>query len=279
MGARVVQLDLTRPFTAARARNAGFSAIRALNPEIQFIQFIDGDCTLRDNWISKARAFLDHHEDVAIVCGRRRERHPDVSVYNKICDIEWDTPIGNAQASGGDALVRVCAFEVVGGFREELIAGEEPELCLRLRKVGWKIWRLDEEMTLHDAAMTQFKQWWVRTIRTGYGMADVVHLHLNSSLSIWKRELARTIAWGALLPLVIVLAGFLQHYLIALCFLGLYPIQVCRIAIARGWSQDEYWAYALFVMIGKFAEFQGVLKFCWSRVRRSSIELIEYKRN
>ena len=36
-------------------------------------------------------------------------------------------------------LVRVEAFEAVGGFRPELIAGEEPELCMRLREKGWKI--------------------------------------------------------------------------------------------------------------------------------------------
>ena len=42
------------------------------------------------------------------------------------------------------------------GFNATLIAGEEPELCLRLRQKGWEIWRLDAEMTLHDAAMTKF---------------------------------------------------------------------------------------------------------------------------
>ena len=37
--------------------------------------------------------------------------------------------------------MRVEAFEAVGGYRAQLIAGEEPELCVRLREIGWKIWR------------------------------------------------------------------------------------------------------------------------------------------
>ena len=42
----------------------------------------------------------------------------------------------------------------VGGFRDDLIAGEEPELCVRLRAAGWRIWRLlESDMAFHDAAM------------------------------------------------------------------------------------------------------------------------------
>lgn len=127
MGAYVLKLDLSRPFTAARARNEGYSALKSLNSDIRFVQFIDGDCTLATGWLETARTFLEGRKDIAVVCGRRRERQPDASIYNYLCDLEWDTPVGEAPGCGGDALVRVEAFEAVEGFRPYLIAGEEPE--------------------------------------------------------------------------------------------------------------------------------------------------------
>ena len=109
---------------------------------------------------------------MAAVCGRRRERFPERSIYNWLCDREWDSPIGEATACGGDVLIRRQALAAVGGYRDDVIAGEEPELCVRLRAARWRIWRLDAEMTLHDAAMTQFRQWWKRILRSGYAFAQ-----------------------------------------------------------------------------------------------------------
>ena len=145
-GALVVQLDATQPFTAARARNEGFKALVAAKPDVRFVQFIDGDCELVPTWFDTAVPFITDQKDVAVVCGRRRERFPERSVYNWLCEIEWNTPIGEALACGGDSLIRVDTFQEVGGFRPSLIAGEEPELCARMRKKGWKIWRLDADM-------------------------------------------------------------------------------------------------------------------------------------
>ncbi len=275
LGTFVVNLDAGKPFTAARARNEGFAALMKLRPDIQLIQFIDGDCELDGGWLIKAAEFIKRRKDIAVVCGRRREQDPSASLYNRLCDLEWDTPIGEASACGGDSLMRVDAFEAVGGFRTQLIAGEEPELCLRLREKGWKIWRLDAEMTRHDAAMMRFGQWWTRTVRYGYGITELAQLHWDSSLTGWKRELARTIFWGGLLPVLIGI-GALMHS-IALGAILIYPLQVCRIAITRGPNSLNSWAYALFVMMAKFAEFQGLLKFCWRRLHRDPVELIEYK--
>lgn len=275
IGASIVELDLSQPFTAARARNEGFSALRMRNPNVRFVQFIDGDCTLSPGWLSKAYTFIYRRSDVAIVCGRRRERNPEVSVYNRLCDVEWDTTIGETLTCGGDSLVRVEAFESQGGFNGQLIAGEEPELCLRLREKGWKIWRLDAEMTRHDAAMTRFSQWWVRTVRSGYGMTEVVQLHWRSPLAIWKKEVARAVFWSGLFPLFIGLSALM--YPVSLLAVLVYPIQICRIAIARGPALSSHWTYAFFLTLGKFAELQGILKFQWGRLRGRSIKLIEYK--
>jgi glycosyltransferase involved in cell wall biosynthesis len=154
IGADTVELYLSIPFTAARARNEGIARLLQLVPDIEFVQSVDGDCQILDGWIDRAESELAAKPDVAAVCGRRRERYPAASLYNQLCDIEWDTPVGEAQACGGDSMMRVWAFEQVQGFNPALIAGEEPEMCVRLRQKGWKILRLDVEMILHDAQMT-----------------------------------------------------------------------------------------------------------------------------
>jgi GT2 family glycosyltransferase len=275
IGALVVMLDLSRPFTAARARNEGFATLRRLRPNVSYVQFVDGDCILSPDWINKALAFLEQRDDVAIACGRRRERHPAASIYNQLCDLEWDTPVGEAAACGGDALVRVTAFEEVGGFLPQIMAGEEPELCVRLRERSWRIFRLDAEMTLHDAAMTRFSQWWVRSVRSGYGMAEVTRLHRNSPFRLWPRAVPSTLFWACLLPATVAL-GCLIHPLF-LFLAVIYPLQACRIAIRSGGSGPIAWANAVIVLVSKFAQLQGLLKFYWVRSRGQTAQLIEYK--
>jgi cellulose synthase/poly-beta-1,6-N-acetylglucosamine synthase-like glycosyltransferase len=275
LGASVVALDASQAFTAPRARNTGYTTLRMMRPDIRFVQFIDGDCILEKNWLGAAAAFLAAHSDVAVVCGRRREQYPLASIYNRLCNMEWNTPVGEALSCGGDSLVRVDAFDAVGGFNAQLIGGEESELCLRLREDGWKIWRIDSEMTRHDAAIYRFGQWWRRTTRFGYGMMEVTRLHWHSSATVWKAELARTIFWGCILPVAIALGALIYS---AVLFGALvYPIQIARIAIARGPGSSDSWLYALFVTLAKFAEFQGILTFCWRQFRRKSVAWIDYK--
>ncbi len=54
LGATVVELDSSLPFTAARARNRGFESILATAPDTKLVQFLDGDCELRTGWIAAA---------------------------------------------------------------------------------------------------------------------------------------------------------------------------------------------------------------------------------
>ena len=249
--------------------------LKSLQPGVRFVQFIDGDCNLAPGWFGAALEFVEKRNDVAVVCGRRRERHPDASIYNQLCDLEWNTPIGEAFACGGDALARVEAFEPVGGFCSKLIAGEEPELCLRLRQKGWKVWRLDADMTEHDAAMTRFRQFWNRAVRAGFAYANVSLLHRNSPFCIWRRETLRAVVWGGLLPAAIAV-GTLLHP-VTFLVLSIYCVQILRIALMDKSPSHRPWARALLLTLSKFAEFQGILKFLWRKCRPSAAMLIEYK--
>ena len=126
-----LDLDMHVPFTAARARNAGFKQLREIAPDLRYVQFIDGDCELNKIWPQPALSFLESHPDIGAVFGQLRERYPERSIYNWLCDQEWDGPVGEVRACGGIAMFRTAAIEAVGGFRDDLIAGEEPELCVR----------------------------------------------------------------------------------------------------------------------------------------------------
>jgi GT2 family glycosyltransferase len=240
------------------------------------VQFVDGDCEVVGDWLPRAKAFLDAQPKVAVVCGRRRERFPQRSIYNLLCDLEWDTPIGEAKACGGDALMRTDAFAAASGFRPDLIAGEEPELCVRLRATGWKVWRLGEEMTLHDAAMTRFGQWWKRTLRAGHAFAEGAFLHGAAPEQHWLQESRRAWVWGLGVPLATIIASLMLGWF-GLLVLLIYPLQVVRLARRGDRSARENWLQAFFLVLGKFPEMLGQVKFLLNRFGAGKAALIEYK--
>lgn len=265
-GAQVVTLDMAQPFTAARARNAGMAVLDGAD----FVLLLDGDCALQPGFVAAALAAFAVQADVVVVCGRRRERFPSASVYNAMCDAEWDTPVGLARACGGDALMRLAAVRAVGGFRAGLIAGEEPELCLRLRAAGGQVWRIAAEMTLHDAAITRFAQWWRRVVRAGHAFAEGAYLHGKGPERHWVREVRRAWVWGAGVPVVVIAAG-VAHPLAGLMLAGVYPVQVARLSRRMGWRQ------AGLTVLGKVAECWGAMQFTLGRLRGGGRGLIEYK--
>jgi GT2 family glycosyltransferase len=280
LGVTVVELDRSQPFTAARARNAGFAELIRQEPELEFVQFVDGDCELQPGWLENATRHLEHHPRVGVACGRRRERFPDASPYNRLADMEWDTPVGNALACGGDALIRAPLLRQVGGYNEGLIAGEDPELCQRIRYAGFEIVRLDHEMTLHDAAMKSFRQWWRRMNRSGHAYAEVLHLQGRSPQKHNIRKVLSIVGWGGILPALCLLAapssgGASLALLLAIPLLG---SRIYRSSVRRGAPPADARLYAVACTLGKFAEMQGVLTFLWNRlVRRRRSTLIEYK--
>lgn len=276
-GVEVVTLPKDVVFTAALARNAGWRRVLELAPHIEFIQFVDGDCAVDPAWLSTARDFLASHADVAAVCGRRRERYPERSIYNLLCDQEWGgAAAGQTKACGGDVMLRAAPLVAVGGYNPKLIAGEEPELCVRLRAQSWKVWRLAAEMTLHDAAMFRFSQWWKRSMRAGYTFAEGAHMHGKPPERHRVVESRRTWMWGLVIPLVAVLGALIVSSW-SLALLLVYPLQMLRVFAASTGSTRGRAARAFFMVLGKFAEVAGQLKFLRLRLSGQTARLIEYK--
>jgi hypothetical protein len=250
--------------------------------------FVDGDCEVVGGWLARGRAELEARPTAAVVCGRRREMAPGASIYNRLADLEWDTPVGEAVACGGDSMVRAEAFEAVGGFDPTAPAGEEPELCQRLRRAGWTVWRVDAEMTRHDLAMTRFRQWWRRQYRSGYNGLDVATRFPDPD-NIFVQGLARSRKWAIGWPMAVIVAGLLGWGLggpvFGLVAAGLVvlvmPLQILRLAAKVRGRVDGFptaLAFGALTMVAKYADLAGQAGYWLDRRRGKMARLIEYKR-
>lgn len=266
LGVDVVELSTARPFSAARGRNTGARRLLAEHPHIEYIQFIDGDCTLDPNWIDRALGFMVRSPKVAATSGRRREIDPGASRYNRLCDWEWNRGTGSIDFFGGDAMVRVSAFLSAGGFDERFLAGEEPDLSIRMRRDGWIIWRQEFDMTRHDVAIDSFGQWWRRSRRGGYAFALLAITHSRDSGTCGLGGMLRTLLWALVLPLLALVLSFWSPA--ALVLLLAYPANMLRMVARDDFTSAEAWERAALLSLIKFPEAIGVLQ-CFAGLERN----------
>lgn len=287
VGVVAIDLDMSVPFTAARARNVGWRHLREITPAIDFVQFIDGDCEIYSDWIACAETALRSEPQAGVVFGRLRERFPDQTLYNRICDREWDTPVGIADHCGGNAMMRLSALNAVEGFQDGLIAGEEPDLCLRIGQKGWLIRRIDSEMGLHDAAMFAFGSWWNRTKRSGFAYAEHVIRHGNAAIPAWRKQFASILVWALALPLValgLAVAVSRPNLVMIIDFLAMmaviYGLQIIRIAVRKLFAGEDL-SFALLssglLVLGKLPQLLGILTFLFNHMFQRTHKVIEHR--
>lgn len=274
LGVTVHALDMARPFTAARARAEGLDLLLSMAAGPEYIMFVDGDCEVETGWLDRAVSFLDDHPGHAVVCGRRRERFPEQSIYNKMMDIEWDTPIGDAAACGGDALFRLSAYREAGGYDPRMVAHEEPELCSRIRRIGWKIARIDAPMTIHDANVVALRPYLKRGVRGGFGYSQALS---RMDLRFAANEIGlvrRALQWPALIVLSLFLAFFQP-------WLGLIGPAALALSVLRdAWRHPSgigAFQFAALRLLSKLSEFAGVLRWIAGQLRRRETGAILYK--
>jgi len=262
-------------FTAARARNLGWR--RAVG---EMVLFLDGDTVLNPDFPLAALAELRKDPMNAAAWGHRREICPCKSVYIRFLDLDWVYPPGETPFFGGDVLVRRAALEVVNGFDETLIAGEEPELCRRMRILGWRIQHIDFPMTLHDLAITRFSQYWRRTQRAGYAFAAVSARFRSTSDPFWSSEARhnriRGLFW--LLTPIVALSGSIA--LRSLLPFALWLLLVAALAARTAWQcrwKKSDWStlllYGFHSHLQQIPIFLGQVQF----MMNGNKSLIEYK--
>lgn len=278
IGCTVVELDMSTPFTAARARNEGAHKLISANPNIEYIQFVDGDCEVTPGWIQSASKYLKSNITLAAVFGVLEEKYKYKTVYNMLCAMEWNTPKGKVDSTGGIFMLKAEVFKAVGGFNPALICGEEPELCKRILECGHEIEKIDESMASHDANILKFSQWWKRAKRSGYAYTSAADLDADKSI-FQNKKLLSIMIWGCLLPLLIIMTSVMTPLFLILFLI--YPVQILKIVNAlkkvRNEDVSELRAYASFLVLGKFPEFIGVIQYLIKKVKGSQHVLIEYK--
>lgn len=280
-GLPAIELDRSRPMSAARARNAGFEHLTSLHPELRFVQFLDGDCTLLQGWIEAGARALAENARRSAVIGDLIERDAAGSVYNRLCALEWRIAPGdlvNYGVLGGISMMRADVFRKLEGFRPDVIAGEDSELAVRMQLAGFLITKIDVPMATHDANMRSFRQWWRRAVRAGHAIGQRADLHGGSAVRDCIRERRSTLFWGLGLPLAIA-AALLPTGGASLWLLAGYPLLWLRIWLRRlriGSGGMDAVLYATFVLLGKFANAVGLLRFFANRLA-GRYEIIEYK--
>lgn len=277
-GAHVLELDTSIPFTAARARNVGWRYLVRVQPQIEHLQFFDGDCIAFEPWLAAAFSELTPSESLAAVCGRRREQHRDLTVFNTLCDIEWDGPLGDIDEFGGGVMIRRAALEEVDGYNDSVIAAEDTELSVRLRKAGWSLRRIAVDMEEHDAKMTQVGQWWRRAVRSGHAHAEMAHRHGEPPYECRVRNTRSCLIWGLVVPVMALGLAWPTHGLSLLLFglhVALYLRMWRRLTPALG-AGDAH-LFAFWTLLSKLPEAIGALTFLANRWRGRQAAIIEYK--
>lgn len=271
LGVSVVKLNGDTPINAAIARNAGFKQIMSEEPALELIHFIDADCELNDNWLEFASKVLADDDNLSAVCGRLREKNVGQSIYTKLCDMSWYIEPGNIDSCGGIATIKVDIFKQLNGFNEALIAGEEPEFYSRVRKKGYTVECLDFAMGTHDCAMESFKQWWMRTVKTGFGFAN------GSQWGAWNKRQHSILIWVLLIPLAILCGTIIEPRL--LFGVLIFPIQILKIAIKSTipYSFKDKLLDATFCVFSKLPQFVGMVKYQVSKLSKEQNKNIEYK--
>ncbi len=280
MGAHVLALDPSKPFSAARARNEGFDQLLELWPGLAYVQFVDGDCELAADWPTRGQLQLDAQLDVGAVCGQVQEKDWNASIYTRLCAMEWEKTPGEVAACGGNCMVRVNDFRLVGGFRPDVIAGEEGEFCLRLRRAGRRILHLAHPMVRHDVATTRFAQWWQRARRAGHAYAQGAALHGRAPERHFMKECRSIWFWGLLLP-VVSLGLAVPTSGASLLLIAGYPVLAARVYRAgrrRGWTKGDAALYAAFAILAKLPGLQGLLQYHWRILGGRDMAIIEHKK-
>ena len=273
-GARVITVKPQRP-SAALGRNAGWQSAQG-----NLILFLDGDTILHPQFVARAMKIMQD-PTVAIVWGHRRELHPEHSIYNRVLDLDWIYPPGPSEFCGGDALMRRSVLEAAGGFDASLIAGEEPEMCRRIRAQGHVIQHIDAPMTGHDLAITRFAAYWKRAYRAGHAYAEVAARFRNSVDPMWLKDSRRNLIHAAvltgclaLLPLSLVWPALAVIVAVFMCFL------VGRTFSRCGWKSVDRTTRLLYSIHAHLQQIPiaiGQLSYLINARRGKHSQLIDYK--
>jgi len=263
-----------RALSPGRARNAGYRELKKQRPNLRYVQFVEAGFVLDPAWLAAARRFMDRRPEVAVIEGWASSpaRRPAGA-----------TESGEVEITGPTAFVRASAFESAGGFRGDLIVNETADLCIRLRRRGAHIWRLDAPMGVRGLAPAKTRDWWARAARRGFDYAHGADLHGAPPEELYSAEQWRAILWGAIVPLLMIviavggagLAAWLAPFVGPVAVMGgvfglggvLYLMKIIVTAFRYGALDVASWAAACEETLAHVPEVFGVWRFHFGGAR------------
>lgn len=279
-GAEVIVVHPERP-TAAIGRNAGWRLATA-----EFVLLLDGDTVLHPDFPRAAFDAMSANSRICAVWGNLREIYPDKSIYTRVLDLDWVYAPGEVEACGGNVLMRRSALIEVDGFDGTLIAGEEPEMCRRLRACGYSILHIDHPMAGHDLHITRASQYWKHARRAGYAYAEVSDRFRQSEDPLWLADSRRCFILGSFWSLSILVAIIVAGIRLSLLPVAIWLCLFVTISLRSAWRSRWKDKNAITLMLyGAHSHLQkvpiviGQLQYFLDKRRGRRRDLIEYKQN
>ena len=271
-----------RHATLGRVRNAGYRRLKKILPGMSFVHFVEPELAFYDEWFDNAVRFFDRRPEVAAVEGRVTVSSDRATRLSDLWELSRDDDAGERVAIGDTFLVRTDAFEAAGGFRGDVPGVETADLCIRLRKRGAHVWRVDADMGDRAPQVRTVGQWFASSTRNGANYALGAGLHGAAPERFRVTEQARALIWGALFPVFVFAAAalcasmaffmrgsltplFAAAGVVAIGAMA-YALKIVAIAFRRGIFSLKSWQYAMLVSLGHFSEAAGVFG-AWLRFR------------
>ena len=176
------------------------------------------------------------------------------------------------------------ALVLVEGYDAALIAGEEPELCRRMRSKGYRILHIDVPMTGHDLAMYHCSQYWRRALRAGHAYAEVSKRFRNTPDPFWgpqrRQNFVRGGFWSLSLGLAVAGSVLFRSLFPITAWLALLLVLATRTAWLARWkstSVGTLFLYGIHSHLQQIPILVGQLQFARDARSGARRKLIEYK--
>jgi GT2 family glycosyltransferase len=165
---RIVQLLDPQQRSCGAGPQLGYQHSRG-----EYVHVMDGDMRMLPGFLAQALAFLEQHPDAAGVGGRVVELNGDSMEYReRTLRSPARVAPGQVDRLDGGGLYRRCAVEQAGYLSDRnLHAYEEFDLAVRLRALGWQLWRIPVNAVTHRGHDAPPYQLLMRRWRTRYAAA------------------------------------------------------------------------------------------------------------
>jgi glycosyltransferase involved in cell wall biosynthesis len=205
---RIVQLAHPGERSCGAGPQLGYQHARG-----DYVYILDGDMQMVPGFLPRALAFLAQHPEAAGVAGRVVEQNMASLEYRERgLRAPSHLAPGHVDRLDGGGLYRRRAIEETGYFSDRnLHSYEELDLGVRLRALGWTLWRIPIDSVTHYGHDAPPYQLLMRRWRSRYvcGVGELLRASLGEpSLRLVLRDVrelrlyAAVIAWWAVLASV-----------------------------------------------------------------------------